>query len=274
MDCSSPALPQDPRIRRERRSAYQPRRTTVQVPPYEIHALDAGEGLPAVVFLHGLSGSSRWWYRNVPAFAESRRVLVPDVIGFGRTVCPGPLPSMRGLARILADWIEEIGCHRVDLVGHSMGGHIAVHLAARFPERVRRLVLVDSAGLVSPLTARAVARFASETLPPSRWGDPSFLPTIVRDTLRAGPRSVIGGLSHILRDNVRELLPQITAPTLVLWGEYDSIIPVEHAYEFRLRIARAKLLILPRAAHNPMVDRAADFNDAVLRFLDGEVVGR
>lgn len=249
------------------------RRSVVEVPPHRIHAAEFGtEGEP-LVLLHGLSGSSRWWRRNVPALARGARVVVPDVIGFGRTRLRGRLPPIGEIADLLAGWMDRLALGPVDLVGHSMGGQISVHLAARHPERIRRLVLVDAAGIPRPVTPRALVRFAAEVSPPRRWGDPFFLPTIVGDALLAGPRTILRAIGHIMRDDVRALLPQVAAPTLVIWGELDTIIPVEHARDFREGIPGARLAVLRGAAHNPMVDRPDEFNRLVADFLRGESVG-
>ncbi|HEV2149049.1 MAG TPA: alpha/beta fold hydrolase [Longimicrobiaceae bacterium] len=249
------------------------RRIVTEVPPYRIHAAEFGAEGDPLVLLHGLSGSSRWWRRNVPALAEGFRVVVPDVIGFGRTRRRGKLPPIAQLADLLAGWMDRLALPPVDLVGHSMGGQLSVHLAARHPERVKRLVLVDSAGIPRPLSPLTLLRFAAEVAPPRRWGDPYFLPTIVGDAALAGPRTIIRALAHILRDDVRPLLPEIAIPTLVVWGELDTIIPLEHAREFRAGIPGARLAVLRDAAHNPMVDRPEDFNRLVADFLRGESVG-
>lgn len=249
------------------------RRTTVDVGAYRVHSVQAGTGEECVVLLHGLSGSSRWWFRNLEAFAARFRVFVPDVIGFGRTRRAGPLPDIPGVAAVLAEWMEAVGAPRAHVVGHSMGGQLALHLAARFPGRVERLVLVDAAGIPRPLGPRGLLRFAREVSPPRRWGDPAFLPVILGDSLRAGPLTVLRALSHIVRDDVRPLLGEVEAPTLVVWGEGDHIVPLEHGRTMRERIPGSRLLVLKRAAHNPMVDRPEDFNAAVLSFLGGEEVG-
>lgn len=249
------------------------RRTVTVISPYRIHAAEFGEEGDPLVLLHGLSGSSRWWRRNVPALAERFRVVVPDVIGFGRSRRRGKLPPIADIADLLAGWMDRLALPPVDLVGHSMGGQISVHLAARHPERVKRLVLVDAAGIPRPLTARALLRFAAEVAPPRAWGDPYFLPTIVGDAALAGPRTILRAIAHILRDDVRPLLSQVEAPTLVVWGGLDTIIPVEHARDFRQGIPGARLAVLRDAAHNPMVDRPDDFNRLVTDFLRGESVG-
>lgn len=266
-----------PRLRRPRTDLHrigeaQFRRVVVDVPPYRIHALERGEGEP-LVLLHGLSGSSRWWDRNVGALSEHFRVLVPDVIGFGRTRIPLPLPGLGRIAELLAHWMEVVDAPESNLIGHSMGGQIAIHLAALLPHRVNRLVLVDSAGIPRPARPSELFRFATGIAAPARWGDVTFFPTILGDALHAGPRTITQALGHILRDDVRPLLPQIAAPTLIVWGENDRICPVQHAYLLRERIPDSRLIVLRRAAHNSMIDRPAEFNQAVLRFLDGEVVG-
>lgn len=249
------------------------RRTTVDIGPHRIYSLERGTGSEAVVLLHGLSGSSRWWDRNLGALAEHYRVIVPDVIGFGRTRSPRPLPDLDTIAATLAHWMEAVDAPSVHLVGHSMGGQLAVRVAAHFPLRVRRLVLVDAAGIPRLARARELFRFATEVAAPARWGDPRFLPVIVGDAFSAGPRTIGRALGYVIRDDVRPLLPRVAAPTLVVWGQRDCILPPEHAEIFRAQLPDARLVILDGAAHNPMVDRPDDFNRVVIGFLQGESTG-
>jgi pimeloyl-ACP methyl ester carboxylesterase len=241
---------------------------------HEIHALEYGSGDETLVLLHGLSGSSRWWSRNVAGLAEHRRVLVPDLIGFGRSRLTGPLPEISRVADLVAEWLASLGHGPVDLAGHSMGGQISVHVATRAPHLVRRLALIDSAGIPRRFSPGALVRFAAEVGPLWRWGDPTFLPTIAGDALTAGPRVLLRSIYHILLDDVRPLLPEVRCPTLILWGERDTLVPLADAWEFRRLIPDARLTVLRGAAHNPMVDRPTDFNRILLRFLDGETIGR
>lgn len=258
----------------ERWDGLAPRARSTAVGRHRIHSLEFGEGEQAVVLLHGLSGSGYWWRRNVGAFSERYCVVLPDLLGFGSSPARDRLPPLADTAELLADWMQRLRLPRAHLVGHSMGGQIAVHLAARHPELLDRLVLVDPAGVPRPMTPGYAVRFALDMTPLWRWGDPRFFPTMLRDAWKAGPRTVVAALSHILRDDVRPLLPQIQAPTLVLWGERDSLIPLSDALVFRESIPRSQLAVLRGAAHNPMIDRPADFNRLVLRFLDGSDVGR
>jgi pimeloyl-ACP methyl ester carboxylesterase len=247
------------------------RERITRVGGFEIHSREFGAGVEDVVLVHGLSGSSRWWQRNIPGLAQRYRVLVPDLIGFGRSPRPqGKLPPMGELADVLAEWIRSVGPPEAHVIGHSMGGQLAIHLAARHPQQVKRLVLVDAAGIPRPLTPRAVVRFAREIAPVWRWGDLSFVPVIVSDAWTAGPRTLLQAIGHILRDDVRPLLPRIQAPTLILWGEGDGWVPLAHGEELHTGIADSRLVVMLDAYHNPMVDQPAEFNRRVLEFLGGD----
>jgi len=240
---------------------------------HRIHSVEFGHHPRAVILVHGLAGSTQWWSRNVEAFCREFRVVIPDLIGFGETRLAGRLPQMPHVAETLCDWMAELDLKRAHVVGHSMGGQIAVHLAARFPKRVDRLVLVDSAGIPRPLRPREVARSALALAPPRTWGDRRFLPRIARDAWIAGPRTLAQAIFHIVRDDVRPLLPRIRAPTLVVWGERDRLVPAADAQVFRALIPGSRSVTIDGAAHNPMIDRPAAFNRAVLAFLCGEEVG-
>lgn len=243
------------------------RRHVTEVDGYEIHSVEVPGGDRTVVMLHGLSGSSRWWRRNVAGLSEKYRLLIPDLVGFGRTACPGPMPHPQELADLLAAWMIELNAPPAHLVGHSMGGQIALHLAASHPQTVDRLVLVDSAGIPRPRTPGQIMRFAADIAPIWRWGDPRFLPTILGDALTAGPRTIARAASHILDDDVRPLLEHIRVPTLILWGDRDRWIPIEHGEALAREMPDARLVVMAGAGHNPMVDRPGDFNRIVLEFL-------
>ena len=233
---------------------------------YRIHALHTGAG-DSLVMLHGLSGSSRWWRYNVPFFAEHFRTHTPDLVGFGRSHAWVAQPTIAEMANILRDWLDANGIEKTHLIGHSMGGQIAIHLAASYPQLVQRLVLVSSAGIPRDLSLTAIARFVAEIIPPRAWGTRSFLPTLATDALRMGPRVFIAATNKLLRDDVRALLPQISAPTLLVWGRLDPMTPLHHGEFMARHIPDARLVVLDDAAHMPMVDQPQRFNEEVLRFL-------
>jgi pimeloyl-ACP methyl ester carboxylesterase len=266
----SPAPPIEPDEAPDPRPGREGRTRITRIGGYEIHSVEFGSGAEDLVLVHGLSGSSRWWERNIPGLAERYRVFIPDLIGFGRSPRPrGRLPGIGELADVLGEWIRRVGPPEAHVIGHSMGGQLAIHLAATHPEQVKSLVLVDAAGIPRPVTPRTVVRFAREIAPVWRWGDLSFVPVIFSDAWTAGPRTLLQAIGHILNDDVRPLLPRIQAPTLVLWGEKDNWVPLAHGEEMYEKIPGARFEILRRAAHNPMVDRPFAFNRVVLDFLSG-----
>lgn len=237
-----------------------------RVGEFRIHSEHAGTG-PPVVLLHGLSGSRRWWRFTAPALARRFRVHIPELVGFGGSRRPVRQPDVREMAALVAEWLAEIVTEAPRIVGHSMGGQIALHLAVeqRMPER---LVLVDASGLPRPLTLTEGARLVAGALPPRRWGTPAFMPTLAVDALRAGPLALLRATRHLLSDDVRPLLPRVTCPTLLIWGELDPLIPVAHGQAMARSIPGARLVVLKDAAHNAMADRPAEFNRILLDFLD------
>jgi pimeloyl-ACP methyl ester carboxylesterase len=222
---------------------------------------------PAVVLLHGLSGSHRWWRFTTPSLARRYGVHVPELVGFGGSRRAPRQPDIPEMAGVMAEWLRAMELTDAVLVGHSMGGQTAVHVAA---EHVmpRRLVLVSASGIPRQLSLREAARFVAGALPPRNWGAPTFVPTIAADAMRAGPRALALATRYLLTDDVRPLLPRITCPTLLIWGALDPLVPVRYARLMKRGIPGSRLLVLQDAAHNPMADRPVEFNRVLLEFLD------
>jgi pimeloyl-ACP methyl ester carboxylesterase len=250
-------------------AAATPERSLHRIGRYRIHALHTGAG-SALVLLHGLSGSARWWRHNVPALAEHFRTHAPDLVGFGQSRSWTTRPSIPEMAELFEQWLDMNEIERTHLIGHSMGGQIAIHMAAKWPGRINRLVLVSAAGIPREMSLTAVTRFLAEIVPPRGWGKATFLPTVAADALRAGPRSLLSATSSLLQDDVRPLLPRISAPTLLVWGRLDPLTPLAHGEYMRDHIAESRLLVFDDAAHMPMVDAPERFNREVIAFLRAE----
>jgi pimeloyl-ACP methyl ester carboxylesterase len=247
-------------------AAAPPEFRHTEVGEFRIHSEHQGTG-PPVVLLHGLSGSRRWWRFTVPALARRYRVHVPELIGFGRSRGAIRQPPIQEMAGVVSEWMQAVDAGDARLVGHSMGGQIALHVAveAAMP---RQLVLVSASGLPRAWTLAEAARFVSGALPPRAWGSPSFVPIIAADAVRAGPRALLKAFRHVLSDDVSPLLERITCPTLLIWGALDPLIPLAHGEAMAGRIPGARLVVLPDAAHNAMADRPTEFNRILLDFLD------
>ncbi len=240
-------------------------RNVTRIGQFRVYSEHQGAGEP-IVLLHGLSGSHRWWRYTVPVLAREHSVHVVDLVGFGRSRRAPRQPSIAEMALLIREWLDALGIARPHLLGHSMGGQIAIHIAAA-QHPLRSLVLVDAAGLPRNYTLREMGRFLASALPPRAWGVPHFLPTIALDALRAGPRALMRASLHVLTDDVTPMLERITIPSLVVWGELDPLIPVEHGRRMADAIPGARFVVIHDAAHNVMCDRPSEFNDVVLDFL-------
>jgi pimeloyl-ACP methyl ester carboxylesterase len=238
----------------------------LQMGDVTVHYQVAGQGRP-LILIHGLSGSSRWWARNVGPLAREFRVHVVDLVGFG-----GSRASSRFVLRDAADhlsaWMDRLDLDRASLIGHSMGGFIAADLAAEAPQRVERLVLVDAVALPLPRGRWRQAVGLVHGL----WRLPvDFLPVLVTDAHRAGPRTILRAAHDLLTADIQDKLTRIIAPTLLVWGEHDAIVPAELAQRLSRTLPHAKLAVVAGAGHNPMWDRPDEFNRVVLHFLSSEV---
>jgi pimeloyl-ACP methyl ester carboxylesterase len=224
----------------------------------------AGDGSP-VALLHGLSGSSRWWTRNFDALAARHLVAAADLVGFGRNVrfsgLPAVLPSFSEVTALLARWLETFG-RPVHVMGHSMGGEIAIALAAERPDLVRSLILVGAAGMpfrFDPrphVAARPALRHAN------------IARVLVPDFLRAGPASVAVAGARVLLADMRERMHALRLPVLLVWGEHDPLVPLVYGEAMQGEIAGSRLVVLEDAAHVPMWDAPEAFNRIALEFLE------
>jgi len=208
------------------------------------------------VLIHGLGGSADWWRYNVEALAARHRVLAIDLAV--------PL-AFEDVAAELVQWIEAEAREPVHLVGNSMGGHVAIHVAARRPDLVRSLTLVDSTGV--PFAIDPGTHLRNLLIP---RGFISFLRILARDFVRTGPRAILRGLLRLFRDDARPLLRTLKMPVLLLWGARDPLVPVDFAKRMLAEVPHARLEVIERAGHVPMWEQPAAFNRALLDFIDGE----
>jgi pimeloyl-ACP methyl ester carboxylesterase len=232
-----------------------------RVGPARIVYYCAGEG-PAVVLLHGLSGSSRWWSRNVAALMQHFRVYVVDLLGFGSS--RGQRFALADAPGIIAGWLDHLEEKKFTLIGHSMGGYIAASTALQRPEQIEKLILVDP---VATPFGRSVARSAwslLESIPDIPF---DFYPILTFDALRAGPVTLLRAIWDIHHQSAALELMRIRANTLIIWGENDRLIPLANGNELHKGMPGAKFSLIRGAGHIPMWDQAEVFNQMVIQFL-------
>ena len=250
-------------------------RTTRMVVPRELQVsrqrivyFEAGMGAP-VILLHGLGASSRWWFPIIPELSSANcRVIALDLPGFGRT--PGPMLSIKKTARTVIELVDRAGLAEFFLVGHSMGGAIAAQIGADFGRRVRRLALVDSAGIPGAGPGRILGRL----IQPWSWCPAWFYTTMLSDILRAGPSNIREGMRQLRIYDVRPVLGDIRAPTLLIWGEKDGMTPLRDGEQMVERLKNGRIETVAGARHLPMVSHPEIVSALLVRFFKEDLKAR
>jgi pimeloyl-ACP methyl ester carboxylesterase len=255
-----------------------------------LHVRDTGPGAaPAVIFLHGFGSSLQTWEDWAQELERDHRVIRYDLPGFGLT---GPDPSRdytdRRSIAVLVALMDRLGVARASIVGNSMGGRIAWTFAALNPNRVEKLVLVSPDGFASPGLEYGVAPRTPLMMRALPYVLPSFMlrPSLAaayanpdalsdalfrryRDMMLApGVRgAIVDRMSQQVLADPAPLLARIEAPTLLMWGEKDGMIPFANSADYLRALPHARLAALPGVGHLPQEEAPATVG--ILReFLD------
>jgi pimeloyl-ACP methyl ester carboxylesterase len=268
----------------------------VEVDGLPARVADVGSGDP-LVLVHGLGAAWQCWLEQFPAFMEDHRVIAMDLPGFGRSPMPEWDISIDAYGAFVVRLLEEMGVEQAALVGNSMGGFIGAEVAIRRPELVSHLALVSPAILwqeyrrAKPLLAlaqtteaagaRAAAgvqksarsrprlRHAAISLGGIRY--PHLLSREMQHELIRSSRRTAGfvpALGALANFPIREELPDVQAPTLLVWGKHDTLVHVKQAREVQELIPNCETVLFERTGHVAMVERPERFNRVLREFLE------
>jgi pimeloyl-ACP methyl ester carboxylesterase len=244
---------------------------------YEIEGPADG---PAVVLVHGLGGRAEDWRDLAPFLAKAGfHVYLPDLIGYGRSEKPRDFSyTIHDEAKIVVDFLDALGLKQVDLGGWSMGGAVVQHVAFNHPERIRRLMLFDSAGLYelpkwdtklfTPGTPTELDQLEALLMP----NPPPVPGFIARDILRVSDHRawiIHRALDTMLtgKDATGTLLPQLKMPVLLVWGAEDRIIPLSQGETMHKLIPQSELDVFAGCGHLAPGACAAQMAPKVVDFL-------
>lgn len=281
--------PDKPRAGLEARYANAPT-DFIEVAGLRLHVRDSGpKGAPAVLLLHGFGSSLHTWEPWAQALSADRRVIRFDLPGSGLTGADptGDYSDERSV-QVIAALMDTLGLRRASLVGHSMGGRMAWRFAADHSDRVDKLVLVAPDGFASPGFEYGKAPEVGVTVRLMRYVLPRPVLTMSLRPAYADPAAMTDALATryhdmmlapgvrgamiqrmeqmVLQDPV-PLLRLIEAPTLLLWGDQDAMIPVANAADYLKVMPNARLVTLPGVGHLPQEESAALALAAVSAFL-------
>ncbi len=260
----------------------------------------AGDG-PPVVLIHGMLNSSSHWRAVALELAREHLVIAPDLIGHGDSAAPRGDYSLGAHAASIRDLLAAIGVDRATVVGHSLGGGVAMQFFYQFPQRVERLVLISSGGLgrdVSPLLRSAALPGVSALL--SATIRPRLITALASSGARMRERGIETGVYlqaiaralrplesagarqaflHTLRSVIDIHGQRVSAtdrlgllaevPTLIVWGERDRTIPLEHGRLAHAAIRDSAFVTIPGAAHFPHLEEPEELARLLREFMAG-----
>lgn len=248
-----------------------------------------------VILIHGIGSAIESWALNIEVLAQHHRVYALDLVGSGHSDKPMGFSSLVAIAQFVNAFADALNLDRFSLVGNSLGGGVALQLALAYPQRVEKLVLVDSLGLGSEISwSLRVANlpWVDRFYKPTRGSTALTLKQTVADSslitdewidlfykllsLPGAPEAMISqirtnvgwaGVRPEVYQPIVNRLPTLTMPTLVVWGKQDQILPIAHAQVAMQRLPNAQLHSFDRCGHWSHFEKAAEFNMRVANFL-------
>jgi 3-oxoadipate enol-lactonase len=259
--------------------------TVIRVNDIQIAYTDVGIGRP-VVLIHGYPFNRSLWDEQLLALSSSYRVIAPDLRGFGESDAAPGTATMNVMAQDVALLLDQLEIPRATIAGLSMGGYVALAFYKQFPSRVRSLVLADTRAQADTEAGKqtraqqaekaineGMAGIADAMLPklltPETVSKRPEVVKRVRDmmlkTKAEGAAAALRGMAG--RDDQTELLSKIRVPVLIVVGAEDAITPAADSEKMHNAITGSRLVVIENAGHVSNIERAGQFNYALLSFL-------
>lgn len=251
-----------------------------------MHYVEAGSG-PVLVLVHGLADDTTVWEQNIDPLAQHYRVVVVDQIGFGKSDKPPLNYRVATFSDFLAEFLAQLKIENATLVGNSLGGWVSAHTAIAYPQRVSGVVLVNSAGYSDieqntnmrfewlELSSLDMIRkalpylFHDKKLYQGQAGDQAARALLAQRIANQDGYTISRFLDSMKRDEdvLDGRLSNLRKPTLVLWGENDTMVPLKLAERLQKEIPGSRLVRIPECGHMPQLECPAAFNAALLKHL-------
>jgi pimeloyl-ACP methyl ester carboxylesterase len=238
----------------------------------------AGSG-PVILILHGWGGSSDSWIKVSEFLAQKGfRVISPDFPGFGKTKIPERAWGLNDFVDWLKNFTEKLNLEEFFLLGHSFGGRVAIKFSIFYPEKAKKLILVNSAGIKPEWGAKEKIVFQISKIGNALFSKNHFFKfkdearnffyrmARIKDYSKA-KGAMKETMKKILEEDLLPELSKIQNETLILWGEKDKIVPLKYAYLFKEKIKNSQLEILPKIGHSPHLEDPEKLTKVILPFL-------
>ena len=246
------------------------REETCDIGNFPIHFYCAGRRGTPIVLIHGLGNSAEAWSPLILRLSKEYLVYALDLPGFGKTPVAPEGYNIATHVLYLKRFLDALGYPQVTLVGNSLGGWIATRFAVAYPERVHHLYLLNSAGLRREQlnSPNAVDRGAAHRLASNMLGYSMPLPGFILDDLvrisqKPAYSNFISGYDP--QEELDTVLSQVQAPTTIIWGDQDKLLPIACAYDLHEGIANSELIILKGAGHLPQIQASDKVAQIILK---------
>lgn len=224
-----------------------------------------------ILFLHGWGISAEPYHEILKLLAQQHALLAPDLPGFARSSYPKLIPDYDSYAKFLLSFLDTLNLQQVHLVGHSLGGGIAITLSTLVPDRVKSLVLVDSTGIPSvsipEIVPRRAIEMTAQLLLPRLKLKLVDIPQVFSYNLLFNTGNLIQALLLSLQVDLRHLLPRIKAPCLLLWSDKDLTTPLTAAQEMAAKIPDSRLTTVEEGYHEWGLWYPEKFTSIMLDFI-------
>lgn len=222
---------------------------------------------PIMLILHGWKRSLIEWLTIAKVLEEKYQVVLLDLPGFGQTGMPQKPFSIYDYATFVEHFLDKLEIKKVSLMGHSFGGRIGIILSAQ-TKRIENLLLIDAAGIEkrSPVAKMKIAFFKiAKVILPKKFVEGLRMQLGSPDYKSAGAMRTI--FLKVINEDLSYLLPDIAIPTLIVWGEMDTEVPLWKTQQMKKQIPHAKLRVVWGADHSPYLGKPKIFNEIIKEYL-------
>jgi len=256
----------------------------VKVGEIKIRYIEEGGSNGTIVLIHGLGGFAERWSAVIPLLSKKYRVIALDLPGYGYSEKPSIDYTLEFFSKFIFDFLDKLGLSKANMIGSSLGGQIVAECAITQNKIVQKIVLVSPAGVMrsstpsldaysmaalyptydTVKTAYEMMAGSNKKVSDDTIGD--FIKRMTQPNAKMVFMSTILALKNL--PPITDRLSNIVIPTLLIWGERDTMIPVKYAHDFASSIKNCQLEIMENCGHTPHVEEPIKFSEKVLNFLN------
>ena len=255
----------------------------VKVGENKIRYLDGGSSSGNIVLIHGLGGFAERWAAVMPILSKKYRVIAPDLPGYGYSDKPSTDYTPEFFLKFIFDFLDGLGIKKTSMIGTSLGGQIVAECAITQSKMIEKIVLSSPAGIMKTSTPTLDAYSMAALYPSHDTVKTAY--EMMTGSKNVTTESIDGFIKRMTQPNAKmafmstilalknsppitDRLPNITVPTLLIWGKQDTMIPVKYANDFVSSIKNCQLEIMENCGHTPHIEEPVKFSQTVLNFLN------